>query len=29
VLSDEQLSYAATDAWTCLKIYRKLVDNIE
>jgi ribonuclease D len=29
VLSDEQLSYAATDAWTCLKIYRKLVNNTE
>lgn len=24
-LNDKQISYAATDAWTCLEIYRKLI----
>lgn len=27
VLTDSQLIYAATDAWVCLEIYRKLVAN--
>lgn len=26
VLSPEQLTYAATDAWTCLKIYNRLIN---
>ena len=27
VLTEEQLRYAATDAWTCLRIYRHLKEN--
>lgn len=29
VLDDDQLTYAATDAWVCLEIYKKLLDHYD